>query len=260
MLHVRLSSTWDGTGEPATAEQQSALPPIAAMEPTASLSPIGIEPETIPATVPPADPYAPTEATPTDPVEPTPTDDEIPPEEPPLIVFDEVIEGVTGATVDEYLTASTSPEGDTTDLAPIAGGVITDGTAENTPGGDDLLQSAIDALPPGGETGVVEGERQIDPIYCGGMTGVSCCLLIKLTVRDHDIHDNAIQCTLNYVESTKKKKYCQNLRGKKVHIFANHNGIVNKVPKIVGKWPKGKKGAKFDAWLLEAGSPPLILQ
>lgn len=234
------------------------------MEPSASLSPIGIEPETLPATVPPADPYAPTptDTTPTDPVDPDPTDDDIPPEEPPLIVFDEVIEGVSGATVDEYLAAATAPDGggDTAATAPIAGGVITDGTAENTPGGDALLQEAIDALPPGGETGVVEGERSIEPIYCGGLTGESCCLLVKLKVRDHDIHDNAIQCTLNYVESTEKKKYWKNLRGKKVHIFSNHNGIVSKIPQIVGDWPKGITGAEFEAWLLEAGSPPLILQ
>ena len=56
LLHVPLSSTWDGTGELATDEQQSAIPPILAMEPDASLDPIGMDPETIPATVPPEDP------------------------------------------------------------------------------------------------------------------------------------------------------------------------------------------------------------
>ena len=54
-------------------------------------------------------------------------------------------------------------------------------------------------------------------------------------------------------------QYWQNLRGKKVHIFANHNGIVSKVPQIVGDWPKGITGEDFEAWLLEAGSPPIIL-
>jgi len=232
------------------------------MEPGASLSPIGIDPDTVPATVPPADPYLPDGTTPTDEVDAVTTDDDILLEEPPLVVFDEVITGVTGSTVDEFMTATPLPEeeGGGTTTAPIAGGVLTDGTAENTPEGDAKIEAALASLPPGGVTVEAAGERTIDPIDCAGLTGENCCLLIKLKIRDSDVNGNAIQCSLNYVASSTKKKYWQNLRGKKVHIFSNHNGIVSKVPQIVGDWPKGIVGVEFESWLLEGGSPPLILQ
>lgn len=187
LLHVPLSSTWDGTGELATDEQQSAIPPILAMEPDASLDPLGLDPENLPATIPPNDP---TETT----------------TEAPLIVFDEVIEGVMGCTVMEYRSGGGGGGGGG-GTRPIAGGVLCSGMAMNTPDGEEVIENAISALPPGGETGEVAGERQIEPIDCTGLTGESCCLLVKLKVRDHDIRDNAIQCTLNYVESTEKKQY-----------------------------------------------------
>ncbi|KAK1736265.1 hypothetical protein QTG54_012865 [Skeletonema marinoi] len=257
---------WDGSGELATAEQQSQLTPIAAMEPTASLSPLGIDPESV-ETIPPSDPYLPDESTPTDDAvavaadDVVTTDDDVVLEE-PLVVFDEVITGVTGSTVDEFMTATPLPEeeGGGTTTAPIAGGVLTDGTAENTPEGDAKIEAALASLPPGGVTVEVAGERTIDPIDCAGLTGENCCLLIKLKIRDSDVNGNAIQCSLNYVASSTKKKYWQNLRGKKVHIFSNHNGIVSKTPQIVGDWPKGIVGVEFESWLLEGGSPPLILQ
>ena len=232
------------------------------MEPSASLSPIGIDPDTVPATVPPSDPYLPDETTPTDEVDAVTTDDDILLEEPPLVVFDEVITGVTGSTVDEFMTATPLPEeeGGGTTTAPITGGVLTDGTAENTPEGDAKIEAALASLPPGGVTVEAAGERTIDPIDCAGLTGENCCLLIKLKIRDSDVNGNAIQCSLNYVASSTKKQYWQNLRGKKVHIFSNHNGIVSKTPQIVGDWPKGIVGAEFESWLLEGGSPPLILQ
>jgi len=236
------------------------------MEPTASLSPLGIDPESV-ETIPPSDPYLPDESTPTDDAvavaadDVVTTDDDVVLEE-PLVVFDEVITGVTGSTVDEFMTATPLPEeeGGGTTTAPIAGGVLTDGTAENTPEGDAKIEAALASLPPGGVTVEVAGERTIDPIDCAGLTGENCCLLIKLKIRDSDVNGNAIQCSLNYVASSTKKKYWQNLRGKKVHIFSNHNGIVSKVPKIVGRWPKNKVGVEFESWLLEGGSPPLILQ
>ncbi len=238
LLHVPLSSTWDGTGDLATVEQQSEIPPITAMEPAASLSPVGIEPETLPATVAPV----------------TTDDTVLEVEEPPIVVFDEVITGVIGSTVDEFLTASS--EGGTA-TAPLAGGVVTDGSAVNTPEGEAKIEDALATLPPGGESA---GERTIEPIDCTGLTGENCCLLVKLKVRDSDLNGKAIQCTLNYVETSTKKQYWKNLRGKKVHIFANHNGKVSKIPQIVGDWPKGMEGEEFVTWLSEAGSPPKIMQ
>lgn len=243
------------------------------MEPAASLTEIGLEDGTV-ATVPPIDPIesTPTDAAQTGPTEPAITDDvvlydddDVVLEEPPLVVFDEVIEGVTGSTVDEFMTEETTepvdggdPTTDTT--APIAGGVLTDGTAENAPEGDALIQAALQEIADSGGAVPPEGERTIAPINCTGLTGESCCLLIKLLIRDSDTNGNAIQCTLNYAESTSKKTYWRNLRGKKVQIFANHNGLVSKNPKIVGNWPKGIEGAEFESWLLEGGNPPLILQ
>ena len=32
--------------------------------------------------------------------------------------------------------------------------------------------------------------------------------------------------------------------------------IVNKIPKIVGNWPKLKKGEDFSDWLADGGTPP----
>jgi hypothetical protein len=133
---------------------------------------------------------------------------------------------------------------------------LTDGTAQNTPEGDAKIQDAL------AQEVTVEsaGERNIEPIDCAGLTGESCCLLVKLKVRDSDINGNAIQCSLDYVSTTTKKQYWLNHRGKKVHIFSNHNNLVSKVPNIVGDWPKGIVGAEFEDWLREAGAPPLIMQ
>jgi len=133
---------------------------------------------------------------------------------------------------------------------------LTDGTEENTPDGDAKIQDAL------AQEVTVEsaGERYIEPIDCAGLTGDSCCLLVKLKVRDSDVNGNAIQCSLDYVSTSTKKQYWLNHRGKKVHIFSNHNNMVSKVPEIVGDWPKGITGADFEEWLRVAGAPPIIMQ
>ena len=205
-------------------------------------------------------------------------DDDVVLEEPPLVVFDETIEGVEGATVDQFIAAeSTEPTtaagagtddagaGTTTDTtAPIAGGVLTDGTAQSTPEGDAKIEAALAEAVAAGDTVPEAGSRTIGPFDCSGMTGPDCCAYIKLQVPDSDIQGNAIQCTVNYSETSQKKKYWNNLRGKKVHIFENHNGRVTKDPKIVGNWPTSLEGddklPEFEAWLREAGALPLIMQ
>ena len=290
MLCFRLLfSGWDGSGAKATEEQQAAIPPITAMESGSSLTDIGLEEGTV-ATVPPMDAIDLTASE----TQPTPEpgaigvgeadllyeyatytyeyDDDVVLEEPPLIAFDEVIEGVDGATVNQYIAAeSTDPtagagtEGTTTDTtAPIAGGVLTDGTAQSTPEGDARIQEALAEAVAAGDTVPEAGTRTIGPFDCSGLTGEDCCALIKLKVRDSDIQGNAIQCTLNYSETSQKKKYWNNLRGKKVHIFENHNGLVSKDPKISGSWPKKYDGeenlAAFEAMLRDAGDIPLIMQ
>jgi hypothetical protein len=126
----------------------------------------------------------------------------------------------------------------------------------NTPEGDAKITDALNQE----LTIQAAGERDIPPIDCSGLTGESCCLLVKLTVRDSDRNGNAIQCSLDYVASSQKKKYWLNHRGKKVHIFANHNNYVSKVPRVVGGWPNGIGDEEFTQWLLSAGNPPLILQ
>ena len=284
-------SPWDGSGTLATEEQQAAIPPITAMEPGSSLTDIGLGDGTV-ATVPPIDPVD-AKASETEPTpgtggagaDPAPTedtfeystyiydDDSVELEAPPLVVFDEVIEGVDGSTVDQFVAAESTeptveagaPGGTTTDTtAPIAGGVLTDGTAQSTPEGDAKIETALAEVAATGDTVPEAGSRTIGPFDCSGLTGIDCCALIKLQVRDSDIQGNAIQCTLNYSETSQKKKYWNNLRGKKVHIFENHNGRVSKDPKIVGAWPKSLEGAdklaEFEAWLRDAGSLPLIMQ
>lgn len=256
-------STWDGSGEVATDEQQTALPPIQAAEP-------GIAPAIIPA--PPApvvsaiadpsasDPYP--SATTDDVYASSYYDDYLPPEEEaPLVLLDEEIDGVTGSTIDEFITSSSTAGTDdaaaaTTDTAIINGGVLTTPEGSNTPEGDQKITDALNQE----LTIAAAGERDIPPIDCSGLTGESCCLLVKLTVRDSDKNGNAIQCSLDYVASSGKKKYWLDHRGKKVHIYANHNNYVSKVPKVVGGWPNGIGDEEFTQWLLSAGNPPLILQ
>ena len=219
-------SKWDGSGEVATDEQQAALPPIQAAEP-------GIAPAIVPAPAPVvsaiADPSA------TDPYPSATTDDVyassyyddyLPPEEEaPLVLLDEEIDGVTGSTIDEFITSSSTGTDDaaaTTDTAIINGGVLTTPEGSNTPEGEAKLTDALNQE----LTIAASGERDIPPINCSGLTGESCCLLVKLTVRDSDKNGNAIQCSLDYVASSQKKNWL-NHRGKKVHIFANHNNYVS---------------------------------
>lgn len=232
----------------ATEEQQTAIPPIVAVEPTASV-PTAVAPAPAPA------PSIPTAVAPAP--APAPTEDVVPLlEEPaPLIVLDSEIAGVEGSTIDQFIAASPTEQ-----TAPIAGGILTDGTATNTPEGDAKIQEALSTSTSTETTAIEAGERIIEPLDCTGLTGESCCLLIKLKVRDSDINGNAIQCTLDYITESQKKQFMLNHRGKKVHIFANHNDMVSKVPEIVGDWPKGIKDNDFPQWLLEAGNPPLILQ
>ena len=243
--------------------------------PTIGGLPPGPDPE------PPATDDTPiTDDTPYDDIAYTYTDDALLDSTAPLEVFDEPITEVTGASTEEYIeltsttqeTATTQApgaggttpapgftieaEGETYTYPIIAGGVLTDHTATNTPEGDEKIIEAVTAPVVIPEAGA----RTIPPIDCAGMTGEVCCLMIKLSVPDSDQNGKAIQCTINYAEDTEKKVYWKNLRGKKVHIKGNHNGYVSKDPKMSGNWPNGKEGAEFEAWLLEAGAPPLILQ
>mmetsp|Transcript_24500 Transcript_24500/g.39796 ORF Transcript_24500/g.39796 Transcript_24500/m.39796 type:complete len:460 (+) Transcript_24500:57-1436(+) len=312
---------WHGSGELATAEQQTHIPPILAMENDASLADIGLQDGDVEIisdpdfTAPAAVTAAPAPATtlvdsgaavPSESVTPAPapavtvpTDTPAPVEitddtyaddgytddgnniygddgfmdtattnDAPIQVFAEPVKDVEGATVDQYISSASSETttdgggGDTTNTTSplIAGGVLTDHSATNLPEGDDKIIQAISE-----ETVVPEfGERTIDPINCYGLTGEDCCLLIKLAIPDSDINGNAIQCTLTYSESTKKKKYWKDLRGKKVHIHMNHNGFVSEVPQISGNWPKKydrqEATEEFESWLLKGGAPPLILR
>ena len=52
---------------------------------------------------------------------------------------------------------------------------------------------------------VTAGARPLEPFDCTGMNGRDCCLAIKHQVQDADIYGNAMQCFLDYEESTCKK-------------------------------------------------------
>ena len=135
--------------------------------------------------------------------------------------------------------------------ALISGGVQTLGVETSTAEGEAKLQAAL------AETATIElsGQRSIGPFDCAGMTGHSCCLMIKHKVRDSDNKGRAIQCYLDYHEQTEKHKALLNARGKKVFIFENHNGKISKEPKIVGGWPQGiaDSNPDFHEWIQDGG-------
>lgn len=158
----------------------------------------------------------------------------------PLIFADEPVL-VEGATVEGAISG--------TDDKPIAGGVVIDpGTPNADAEADATFDAAIQEAQQTLETeGVPEaGTRALPTFDCEGLSGYNCCLLIKSTVADSDVYGNAIQCHLNYAEGSIKAEYMKtNSRGKKVHIYANHNWYVTKVPKITGKWPTEKNLDEF---------------
>lgn len=216
---------WDGDGEPATPEEETEIPPVYAFVTDAG--------------APDADPNV-----------VGPAGDPSSPEYHPLEIEPEPIY-VIGATVGGAASGG--------DKNPIAGGVVTNPDDPNDPEGDDKLvaakQEAEDNTDP--ETGLPvvppAGPRFLPAFDCNGLTGYYCCLMIKLKVRDRDNQHKAIQCQIIYEEESTKEKYYLNLRGKKVIVFANHNDIVSKIPKIVGGWPKGQD--QFGDWLEDGGDP-----
>ncbi len=82
--------------------------------------------------------------------------------------------------------------------AHICGGVMTLGMEVNTVTATIKLEQALL------ETTTIElpGRRPIGPFNCVGMTGHSCCLMIKHKVRDSDKKGRAIQCYTDYREDT----------------------------------------------------------
>ena len=134
----------------------------------------------------------------------------------------------------------------------ISGGVKTTGLEVDTLEGDTKLTAALS------ESATIEqaGKRNIGPFDCSGMTGHSCCLMIKHKVRDSDKKGRAIQCKINYHQDTEKRKALFTTRGKKVVIYENHNGRITKEPEVVGDWPEGvtDNEADFNQWILEDGS------
>jgi len=175
----------------------------------------------------------------------------------PPIVATEVKEEPTLDSVEirivplRVLGASTYDAINLYSTAPISGGVETLGAETNTAEGEAKLQAAL------AETATIEqsGKRSIGPFDCSGMTGHSCCLMIKHKVRDSDRKGRAIQCYLDYHEDTEKHKALLNARGKKVFIFENHKGMISKEPKIVGDWPQGiaDSNPDFHDWIQDGG-------
>ena len=133
----------------------------------------------------------------------------------------------------------------------ISGGVKTTGIEVDTVEGETKLNTALS------ESATIEqaGKRTIGPFDCSGMTGHSCCLMIKHKVRDSDKKGRAIQCYTDYHEDTEKHKALINSRGKKVFIFENHKGRITKEPKVVGDWPKGIADTEpdFHDWIQDGG-------
>ena len=81
-----------------------------------------------------------------------------------------------------------------------------------------------------------KGERKFPAFDCSCLSGYSCCLLIKATIRDADVYNKAIQCHLNFSEGTEKHEKFETGRGKHVNIYTNHNFLVSIAPKVEGSW------------------------
>lgn len=210
---------WEGSGQEATPEQQGEIPPVIGTE-----NPNG-DPNCNAATNPKCDPTS-------------PEYDPLDLEEEPILV-----EG-----------ASLAGARDGSDPRPINGGVIININIENlNVDRDTWLQQALAAA----DLAPVEaaGTRDIPAFDCYGLTGYNCCLMIKASVKDSDIYGKAIQCHLNFIEYSAKAKHFFNHRGKKVHIFTNHNFIVSKVPEVVGSWPGGADN--LTAWVEDGGEQDL---
>ena len=216
-------SEWDGSGALATAEEESEIPPVLATETDAGS--------------PNHDPN-------------DPSSDPNSPDYFPLIIEIEPIL-IVGGTTDGVAGG--------TDTNPIAGGVVIDPDSPNDPEVDPEFQDLLNNRPtdPGSITIADAGLRDLGPWNCTGLTGMNCCLKIKLDVRDSDANHKAIQCQLIYDEGSEKEKWWLNSRGKKVFIFPNHNDFVRKVPEIVGDWPKGIDD--FEQWLRDGGDPNQVL-
>ena len=260
---VHYDFTWDGSGEAATPEQETDIPPIIATEteagsPTYTPPPALASPATSPPTPPPTpwptpSPVAPTSpgSTPAPIAAPAPTLPPVPvPTSPPVQLQQDPLEILDSASIVEGGTVEGSLVGTDTMTPeeyqatyPAAGGVAIDPlapdattpTAEN-PDAHTEFESTINDLmntdvPPA-------GERELESVNCEGLNGINCCLLVKATFHDADASGRSIQCTLDYVEESNKKLFMNN-RGQKVIIKENHNEVVINEPKLIGSWPKG---------------------
>ena len=271
---------WYGSGEEATPEQQQEIPPITAIETPSGandgqvVETVYVEPPTFPVVV-------------TEPFDFEPITDDVPlpvPEsmfeegststsatttsfttpfvqivtiapyeldgdlfvEAPLEVLDEPIL-VVGGVLDDVIAGI--------DTNPINGGVILDPASTSTPEGNEMLQEVISAPT------VIEpaGPRVLRPFDCAGLNGYDCCLLIKKTVADSDVNGKSIQCFLDYEESTCKKEWWREiLEQKRVMIYENDLGYVNKDPIIEGAWPScsDKWGNTTEREWVDPTTPP----
>ena len=186
---------------------------------------------------------------------------------------------VEGATLAEAEAAALDPESSTEAPPIINGGVILAPESESTELGQERLTEILTTEP----EAVTAGSRVLAPIDCTGMNGRDCCLAIKHQVQDSDIYvsillifyiylpynmyiklhhltflptssrlstqGNAIQCFLDYDDSTCKKTWWRDiLETKRVMIYQNHEGFVSKDPIVEGAWPSCelKWGATHD--------------
>lgn len=215
---------WEGSGTEATAQQQTDIPPVTAEETRMG----AIEGSSVQTLYTPDCVAAPPPLEPITTVPSVVTGENVPFDYsvPPLVVEPEPYL-VEGATTDGAIAG--------VDGNPLNGGVVLDGEAASSGEGHVRLELCLNEPP----TIAAAGLRTIGPFDCREMTGFDCCLSIKHMVRDADIHGKAIQCHLDYDESTCKKKWwLATDTSKKVLIHANHNEMVSLDPVISGAWPQ----------------------
>jgi len=86
------------------------------------------------------------------------------------------------------------------------------------------------------ETTALAGKRTVGPWDCLGLSGVSCCAMIKHSVRDADVEGNAIQCWIEPVDNNglinnhtlTRKKCDENMN--RICIYEMHDGYVGMTP------------------------------
>ena len=122
-----------------------------------------------------------------------------------------------GVTIDDYLSGNATQY--------LAGGTYPI-YEPNSEAGQERLDTYL-ATP---KTIASAGLRNVGPWDCSGLNGVSCCAMIKHSVRDADARGNALQCWIEPHLGVQGTRATCEADLTKLCIYENHDGKVSKVP------------------------------